>query len=99
MCVIQETPCGIGLKALNGFVERGPSIKHLNVLELAKSEFSRETYFCKLDLSNGYFHLSIRPEDRMYFGFSFDNQYFVFNSLCVGYKDSRLFSIFFTGFS
>ena len=22
----------------------------------------------------------------MYFGFSFDNQYFVFNSLCFGYK-------------
>ena len=74
------------LKVLNRFVKRGPSVKHLNVLELAKSEFSRKTYFCKLDLSNGYFHLSIRPEDRTYFGFSFDNQYFVFNSLCFGYK-------------
>ena len=74
------------LKALNNFVKRGPSVKHLNVLNLAKSEFSRKTYFCKLDLSNGYFHLSIRPEDRKYFGFSFDNQYFVFNSLCFGYK-------------
>ena len=74
------------LKALNRFVKRGPSVKHLNVLELAKSEFSRKTYFCKLDLSNGYFHLSIRPEDRTYFGFSFDNQYFVFNSLCFGYR-------------
>ena len=72
------------LKALNRFVKRGPSVKHLNVLELAKSEFSRKTYFSKLDLSNGYFHLSIRPEDRTYFGFSFDNQYFVFNSLCFG---------------
>ena len=74
------------LKALNRFVKRGLSVKHLNVLELAKSEFSRKTYFCKLDLSNGYFHLSIRPEDRTYFGFSFDNQYFVFNSLCFGYR-------------
>ena len=74
------------LKALNKFIKRGPSVKHLNVLELAKTEFSRETYFCKLDLSNGYFHLSIRPEDRTYFGFSYDNQYFVFNSLCFGYK-------------
>ena len=74
------------LKVLNRFVKRGPSVKHLNVLELAKSEFSRKTYFCKLDLSNGYFHLSIRPEDRTYFGFSFDKQYFVFNSLCFGYK-------------
>ena len=74
------------LKGLNNFVKRGPSVKHLNVLNLAKSEFSRKTYFCKLDLSNGYFHLSIRPEDRKYFGFSFDNQYFVFNSLCFGYK-------------
>ena len=74
------------LKAFNNFVKRGPSVKHLNVLNLAKSEFSRKTYFCKLDLSNGYLHLSIRPEDRKYFGFSFDNQYFVFNSLCFGYK-------------
>ena len=53
---------------------------------MAKTEFSRKTYFCKLDSSNGYFHLSIRPEDRTYFGFSYDNQYFVFNSLCFGYK-------------
>ena len=30
--------------------------------------------------------MSIRPEDRKYFGFSFDNQYFVFNSLCFGCK-------------
>ena len=74
------------LKAPNSFVKRGPSVKHLNVLELAKSEFSRKTYFCKLDLSNGYFHLSIRLEDRTYFGFSFNNQYFVFNSLCFGYR-------------
>ena len=57
------------LKALNSFVKRGPSVKHLNVLHLAKSEFCRKTYFCKLDLSNGYFHLSVRPEDRKYFGF------------------------------
>ena len=34
------------LKALNSFVKRGPSVKHLNVLELAKSEVSRKTYFC-----------------------------------------------------
>ena len=67
------------LKALNRFVKRGPSVKHLNVLELAKSEFSRKTCFCKLDLSNDHFHLSIRPKDRTYFGFSFDNRYFVFN--------------------
>ena len=73
-------------KALKIFFKRGPSVKHLNVLELAKTEFSRKTYFCKLDLSDGYFHLSIRPEDRTYFGFSYDNQYFVFNSLCFGYK-------------
>ena len=45
------------VKALNRFVKRGPSVKHLNVRELAKSEFSRKTYFCKLDLSNGYLHL------------------------------------------
>ena len=74
------------LKALNRFVKRGPSVKHLNVPEFPKSEFSRKTYFCKLDLSNGYFHLSVMPEDRTYFGFSFDNQYFVFNSLCFGYR-------------
>ena len=37
------------LKALHNFVKRGPSVKHLNVRHLAKSEFSRKTYFCKLD--------------------------------------------------
>ena len=74
------------LKALNKFTKRGPPVKHLNVLELAKTEFSRKTYFCKLDLSNGYLYLPIRPEDRTYFGFLSDNQYFVFNSLCFGYK-------------
>lgn len=74
------------LKLFNRFVKRGPSVKHLNVLNIAKSEFSSKTYFCKLDLSNGYFHLSIRPEDRTYFGFSFENCYYVFNSLCFGYK-------------
>ena len=56
------------------------------VLQLVKSEFSRKTYFCKLDLSNGYFHLSMRPEDRTHFGFSFDNHYYVFNLLYFGYK-------------
>ena len=30
--------------------------------------------------------MSITPEDRKYFSFSFDNQYFVFNSLRFGYK-------------
>ena len=61
------------LKALNKFIKRGPSVKHVNVLQLAKTEFSRKTYFCELDLSDGYFHLSIRPEDRAYFGFLNDN--------------------------
>ena len=32
------------LKVLNRFVKRGPSVKHLNVLELSKSEFSRKTF-------------------------------------------------------
>ena len=38
------------LKTLNTFVKRGSSVKHLNVLHLVKPEFSRKTYFCKLDL-------------------------------------------------
>ena len=57
------------LKVLNKFIKRGSSVKHLNVLELAKTEFSRKTYLCQLDISNGYFHLPIRPEDRTYFCF------------------------------
>ena len=32
------------LKALNRFVKRGPSVKHLNVLEVAQSKFSMKTF-------------------------------------------------------
>ena len=71
------------LSLLNKFVQRGPKVSHINVLNLAK-KFSSKSYFCKLDLSNGYFHLPIREQDRKYFGFSFDHTYYVFNSLCFG---------------
>ena len=73
------------LRMLNKFVRRGPSVKHINVLNLAK-KLSKKSYFCKLDLSNCYFHLPIREQDRRYFGFSFDHTYYVFNSLCFGYS-------------
>ena len=73
------------LSLLNRFVQRGPKVKHINVLNLAK-KFSSKLYFCKLDLSNGYFHLPIREKDRKYFGFSFDHTYNVFNSLCFGFS-------------
>ena len=43
------------LSLLNKFVQRGSEVKHINVLNLA-SKFSKKSYFCKLDLSNGYFH-------------------------------------------
>ena len=71
------------LSLLNKFVQRGPKVKHINVLNLGK-KFSKKLYFCKLDLSNGYFHLPIREQDRKYFGFSFDHTYYVFSSLCFG---------------
>ena len=59
------------LSLLNRFVQRGPKVKHINVLSLAK-KFSSKSYFCKLDLSNGYFHLPIREQNRKYLRFSFD---------------------------
>ena len=69
------------LSLLNKFVQRGPKVKHINVLNLAQT-FSKKSYFCKLDLFNGYFHLPIKDQDRKYFGFTFDHTYYVFNSLC-----------------
>ena len=49
-----------------------------------------------LDLSNGYFHLPIREQDRKYFGFTFDHTYYVFNSLCFGYSPAPDFFQFFS---
>ena len=71
--------------SMNKFVQRGPKVKHINVLNLAE-KFSSKSHLCKLDLSNGYFHLPIREQDTKYFGFSFDHTYYVFNSLCFGYS-------------
>ena len=82
------------LSLLNRFVQRGPKVKHINVLNLAK-KFSSKSYFWKLDLSNGYFHLPIREQDRKYFGFSFDHTYYVFNSLCFGYPPAPDFFQYF----
>ena len=73
------------LSLLNKFVQRGPKVKHINVLNLRK-KFSKKSYFCKLDLSNGYFHIPIGEQDIKYFGSSFDHTYYVFNSLCFGYS-------------
>ena len=72
------------LSRFNKFVSRGPKVKHLNVFNLSK-KFSNNTYFTKLDLRNGYFHIPIFPPHRTYFGFSFEWQYFVFNVLCFGF--------------
>ena len=83
------------LSLLKRFVQRGPKVRHINVLNLAK-KFSSKSYFCKLDLSNGYFHLPIREEDRKYFGFSFDHTYYIFNSLCFGYSPAPEFFQYFS---
>ena len=64
------------LSSSNKVVQRGPKVKHINVLNLAK-KFSNRSYICKLDLSNCYFHLPIREQDRKYFGFSFDHTCYV----------------------
>ena len=80
--------------SVNKFVQRGRKVKHINVLNLAK--FSKKSYFCKLDLYNGYFHLPIREQGRKYFGFSFDHTYYVFNSLCFGYSPAPDFFQFFS---
>ena len=73
------------LSRFNKFVSRGPKVKHLNVFNLSKN-FSNNTYFTKLDIRNGYFHIPIFPPHRTYFGFSFERQYFVFNVLCFGFS-------------
>ena len=73
------------LSRFNKFLSRGPKVKHLNVFNLSKN-FSNNTYFTKLDLRNGYFHISIFPPHRTYCGFSFERQYFVFSVLCFGFS-------------
>ena len=83
------------LSLLNKFVQRGPKVKHINVLNLAQ-KFSKKSYFCKLDLSNGYFHLPLRDQDRKYFGFTFNHTYYVFNTLCFGYSLAPDFFQFFS---
>ena len=86
------SPCLIhDLSLLNKFVKRGPKVKHINVLNLPQKS-SKKSYFCKLDLSNGYFHLSIGEQDRKYFGFTFDHTYYVFSSLCFGFSPAPDFS-------
>ena len=73
------------LSRFNKFIARGPKVKHLNIFNLSKN-FSSNTFFTKLDLRNGYFHVPIYPPHRSYFGFSFERQYYVFNVLCFGYS-------------
>ena len=57
------------LSPFNKFVSRGPKVKHLNIFKLSRN-FSNNTFFTKLDLRNGYFHIPIYPPHRTYFGFS-----------------------------
>ena len=83
------------LSLSNKFVQRGPKVKHINVLNLFQ-KFSKKSYFCKLDLSNGYFHLPLRDQDRKYFGFAFDHTYYVFNSLCFSYLPAPNFFQYFS---
>ena len=54
------------LSRFNKFASRGPKVKYLNVFNLSKN-FSNNTYFTKLDLRNGYFHIPIFPPHRTYF--------------------------------
>ena len=73
------------LSCFNKFVSRAPKVKHQNIFNLSRN-FSNNTFFTKLDLHNGYFHIPIYPPHRTYFGFSFERQYYVFNVLCFGYS-------------
>lgn len=82
------------LKRLNKFIARGPKVKHLEVLNLSKN-FCQNTFFCKLDLKNGYYHIPLNPEHRKYFGFCFERQYYVFNVLSFGYKSAPDFFQYF----
>ena len=79
LCLIHD------LSRFNKFVSRGPKVKYLNVSGLSQN-LSSNTYFTKLDLRNGHFHILIYPPHRMYFGFNFEHQYYVFNVLCFGFS-------------
>ena len=67
----------IPITLINKFVACGPKIKYLNVFKLSRG-FSKNTFFAKQDLRNGYFHVRIYPPHRTYFGFSSERQYYVF---------------------
>ena len=73
------------LSRFNKFIAHGPKVKHLNIFNLSKN-YSSNTFFPKLVLRNGYFHVPIYPPHRSYFRFSFDRQYYVFNVLCFEYS-------------
>ena len=72
------------LSLLNKFFQRGPKVKHINVLNSAQ-KLSKKSYFCKLDLSNGHFHLPIREQDREYFGFTFNHTYYISIPYALGF--------------
>ena len=72
------------LCALNQGMLHGPRVSQPNLFALARS-WSRSTFFCKIDLRHGYYHLKFHPSHAKFFGFSFERQYFVWNSLCFGW--------------
>ena len=71
------------LSRLNKGVVRGPHCSQPDLFQSSMS-WNSNTYFCKLDLTHGYYHLRLRPLDRHYFGFSFDRKYYVSNALVFG---------------
>ena len=81
------------LSMLDRGVVRGPRCSQPDLFQLSRF-WNSDTYFCKLDLTYGYYHLSLRPTDRHYFGFSFDRKYYAWKAFSIRVVPStRLLSI------
>jgi len=62
----------------------------METLARMRNMFEREDWLLSMDLSSGYHHLEIRPEDRTLLGFSLFGRWFQFNALPFGLKTAPL---------
>ena len=81
----------LNLKFLNTFV---PTTHFkMETLEVALKLLRPNMFMASIDLTNSFYHLLVRPQDRKFLNFYHDKHYLRFTSLVMGFKDSpRLFT-------
>ena len=76
----------LNLKPLNAFV---PSVHFkMESLEVALKMLRPNMYLASIDLTNSFYHLSVKPSDRKFLKFSCLGNQYRFTSLVMGYKES-----------